>query len=176
MTITLSAPSAVTDTTDPDAPHAPIGTDGKRWAYEMVHASGNLRSYANTPLDLINILWPGYRDLTNVAQWDARYEIAVHAQTRVQAVLCTGDQYTALPQTAKDILMASLKDPPTVPTWEYPIPLVLIKNLYQPAGQFLAPQPVAGMAPNIAWIDISDDLALLDSLDLIGFLQLNKEV
>ena len=141
----------------------------------MVHAGGTARSYADTPLDLVTVLHPGYDTLSNVQQWDARLAIAVYAQTLVQAALCTGDRFAALPQSAKDILLASRKDPPTVPTWEYVIPLVLIKNLYQPAGLFIPPHRANGMAPNVVWIDISDDLALLDSLDLIGFLQLNKE-
>ncbi|MGV8847030.1 hypothetical protein [Tessaracoccus sp.] len=172
MSITVHAPSAGEDAV---APPAPVDPNGAPWAYEMVHAGGQRRSYANTPLDLVTVLVPGYDTLTNVDQWDARLTIAVHAQTRVQASLCTGDRFTALPQSARDVLTASLKDPPTVPTWDHPIPLVLIKNLYQPAGPFLGPQPAGGMPPNVAWIDISDDLALLDSLDLIGFLLLNKE-
>ncbi len=148
-------------------PPAPRGPAGRPYRYEMVHA-GRRRVYADDPVDLVAVLAPGYREMDAQARSVARRALAVRAQTTTQAVLNTAPVFTRCTRAQQLILSGPRHEPPVVPSWDCPVPLVLVATDYQPIGRCPRPQPVAGMLPNVLWIDPSGEVSLLGGLAELG--------
>ena len=157
-------------------PAAPVKTDGALYAYELIHAGGTRRAYADDLADLAEALLPGYDTWTEQQRWEARLHLAIRAQVVVQAEANAVEAFRVLPRDAQAILMDARHEPPTVRTWGHPVPLVLVTSFYVPAGKVPRPVREQGMAPNIIWIDPSDELSLLHTLHDAGFVTINTSV
>lgn len=146
----------------------PTRTDGSLYRYELVYAGHTHRTYADTPIELVEALIEGYETMNEQARWEARLLYAIRVQVLVQAELNLAESFASLPLDVQTILQGPRHDPPVVPRWAHPVPLVLVASFYAPAA--LIPRPVRdqGMAPNVLWIDPSDDDSLLASLHDLG--------
>jgi len=175
MTAALTYNTSQADETVPDAPRRP---DGSTYRYEMIHAGGTRRAYADTATALTAALIEGYLDLDAAGQWHARLALAARAQVAVQAHLNTADSFHRATSQQQEILNGPRHEPPVVAAWDCPIPLVLVATHYEPAGLCPRPRALDGMPPNVIWIDPSDDLSLLGSLhdvSVIALHEANKE-
>lgn len=152
----------------------PTKRDGSLYRYEMLHSGTTRRSYADTPAALLDVLAPGYADADADKQWRTRLTLAATAQVTVQASLNLNPVLASLPQAQQRILQAPRHNPPVIATWDCPIPLVLIATDYFPAGKLPAPSVSDGMAPNVLWLDPSDDVTLLNSLNDLNVIVLNE--
>jgi hypothetical protein len=151
---------------------APTREDGTLHRYELVYAGHTRRVYADTEAALIDVLIPEYVSMSEQQQWEARLSYMIRAQVIAQAGLNAVDAFETLDHTAKTILQGPRHEPPVVPTWACPVPLVLIASFYTPAGTNPRPVSEAGMEPNIIWVDPSDDVTFLNSLHDIGVISL----
>lgn len=154
----------------------PAKPDGTLRAYELIHAGGTRRAYADDLADLIEVLLPGYEDWTEQQRWEARLHLSIRAQVVVQAEENATDAFRTLPADVQAVLQDARHEPPTVVSWPHPVPLVLVTSFYAPAGQVPRPVREQGMAPNVIWIDPSDETSLLTTLHDAGFLTLNTSL
>jgi hypothetical protein len=175
-TVTPTGPD--TDVAEPTSAsiEAPTKADGTLFAYELIHAGGTRRAYADDLADLTNVLLPGYENWTEKQRWEARLHLAIRAQVVVQAEENATDAFRTLPAAAQAVLMDARHEPPTVASWSHPVPLVLVASFYAPAGQVPRPVREQGMAPNVIWIDPSDEVSLLTTLHDAGFISLNTSL
>lgn len=150
----------------------PTRSDGTLYRYELVYAGHTRRVYADHTDVLVDILIPGYLDMSEHSRWEARLLYAARAQVIAQAGLNATDMLATLTLAEQTILQGPRHEQPVVATWACPIPLVLISTYYQPAGSNPRPVSEQGMAPNVIWIDPADDLALLNSLHDLAVISL----
>lgn len=160
--------------TEPSALVAPTKADGSAYRYEMLHAGLTRRVYADDLPDFLDTLISGYGNAGHAEQWALRLALAARAQVYTQAILNTSPAYRQVTSVQRTILSGPRNTPVVVAHWDCPIPLVLIATDYQPAGLEPRPRPLAGMPPNVMWIDPSDEMSLLASLDEIGFVALHE--
>jgi hypothetical protein len=151
-----------------DAPHAPRRPDGTQWRFEMIHAGGSLRTYAQTPAALVEALIPGYRAITTPTEAAAaRIRLACDLQVRRQAELATAPQLAECTPDQRDLLLGDFSRPPVLDRWDGPIPLILVTTFYTPVGRITAPQ-----GRDIWWLDPGEDWELLVSLAQAGIITL----
>lgn len=141
--------------------------------YEIVTRRG--RAYADDMPQVLEHLIPGYRSLTPADAAAARYRSAVDAQVAVQANLNARAEFAACSEHGRTILTGHRHDPPSVPHWDEPVPLVLVATQYEPAGMIARPRPVDGRGPNVWWIDPSSDESLLRTLHEVGSIAVGEE-
>lgn len=155
---------------------APVRPDGSLYRFEMLYAGDSRRAYADDPADLLAVLVEGYAEQDEDAQWQSRLALAARAQVLAQAEWNTSDSFHRCTPLQRDVLNGPRHEPPVVPSWDCPVPLVLIASYYAPAGGCPRPQATDGMPANVIWIDPSDDAALLTSLDEVGVITLHEAV
>jgi hypothetical protein len=171
-------PSNATDPTPgmgdgPPLSGEPRHPNGTIYTYEMLYAGLTRRVYADTHEALIDALIPGYATGTETQRWEARLYYMARAQVLAQAELNASDAFHSLDRAQQVVLQGPRHDPPVVPTWSCPVPLVLISSFYKPAGTQLRPVREMGMEPNVIWLDPSDDIAFLNSLHDIAVISLH---
>jgi hypothetical protein len=148
-------------------PPAPTHPDGSAYHFEMLFDGGAWRAYADEPADLLAELIPGYDLLPSpVDRAAARVGYAVRAQVAVQAQLTVERDLAGCADAERDLLLAPRDTPPAVQVWRAPVPLVLVRSFYRPAGP--APTPVEEPPGQIWWIDPADEVTLLSSLHRVG--------
>ncbi|MEV1174488.1 hypothetical protein [Nonomuraea sp. NPDC049784] len=153
-----------TSATEPP-PAPPVKGDGRPYRYEMIHAGGTYRGYADDPVELIGMLVPGYvRLATDDERATARVRLAMDMQVRLQAQLAAG-QLDACGEAERAVILGGRHEPPAPSRWEAPVPLVLVSTFYEPAGA--VPRP-SGPAELQVWLDPADDWTLLTSLHAAG--------
>ncbi|NJP88576.1 hypothetical protein HCN51_03735 [Nonomuraea sp. FMUSA5-5] len=146
-------------------PPAPVNAAGRPYRYEMIHAGGALRGYADEPSELIGMLVPGYPGLATAAdRAAARLELALDVQVRLQARLAAG-RLEACGEAERAVLLGGRHEPPAPASWTAPIPLVLVASFYAPDGAL--PRP-SGPAELQVWLDPADDWTLLTTLHTAG--------
>ncbi|QFY13242.1 hypothetical protein GBF35_47695 [Nonomuraea phyllanthi] len=166
MAVTLRNPSAL----EP-VPAAPLKGDGLPYRYEMIHAGGSCRGYADDPAELVEMLAPGYASLATPGERSAaRVRLAMDAQVRLQAQLASGGRLDACDEADRAVILGGRHEPPAPARWEAPVPLVLISTFYEPAGPL--PRP-SGPADLQVWLDPADDWTLLTSLHTAGVITVN---
>lgn len=147
-------------------PVAPVKDDGRPYRYEMVHADGALRGYADDFAELVGMLVPGYGGPAgDDERAAARVRLALDMQVRIQARLVAAGRLDACEAPERAVLLGGRHEPPAPARWEAPIPLVLVSAFYEPAGAL--PRP-SGPADLQVWIDPADDRTLLTSLHAAG--------
>ncbi|MCF6474050.1 hypothetical protein FAF44_37555 [Nonomuraea sp. MG754425] len=146
-------------------PAAPVNAQGRPYRYEMIHAGGALRGYADEPAELVGMLVPGYTGLgADDERAAARVLLALDTQVRLQAQLAAG-RLGACGEAERAVLLGGRHEPPSPAHWTAPVPLVLVASFYRPAGTL--PRP-SGPAELQVWLDPADDWTLLTSLHTAG--------
>jgi hypothetical protein len=152
---------------------ASLREDGTPYRFEMVHASGTFRTYADEPAELVAALIPGYPgERDPVAAAAARIRHAVHVQVVAQAAInvelgtesCTSEQ--------RAVLCGNRSAPPVPTCWTAPVPLVLVDCFYAPITAL--PRPVAEAPGELLWIRTSTDWDHLRSLADLGVVVLSE--
>jgi hypothetical protein len=152
-------------------PAAPVKADGRPYRFEMIHAGGTLRGYADDSADLVAMLVPEYaRPATDAERATARVRLALDLQVRLQAQLAAGHPLDACTEAERAVLLGGRHEPPAPARWAAPVPLVLVSTFYQPAGPL--PRP-SGPEELQVWLDPADDWPLLTSLHLAGLITLS---
>lgn len=151
---------------------SPTREDGSLHRYELVYAGHTRRVYADTEEALIDVLIPGYAEMSEMSRWEARLAYMTRAQVIAQAGLNATDAFHTLSHAQQVILQGPRHEQPVVPTWSCPVPLILVASYYEPAGRNARPVRDQGMAPNVIWVDPSDDTTFLASLHDIGVISL----
>lgn len=100
-----------------------------------------------------------------------RLEQAILIATVVQeSIVATAVQHHDLDETTdEDVWTALLAERETVGPevrWEHTVPLVLVTSLFAPYSE--RDRPIG----NIAWVDPTEDVAMLDSLQGLGVIEL----
>ncbi|GAB2957524.1 hypothetical protein [Nonomuraea sp. NPDC052634] len=148
-----------------DPPPAPRKADGRPYRYEMIHADGALRGYADEPAQLVGMLIPGYGEMGEGAERAAaRLRLALDAQARLQARLAVG-RLGECDESERAVLLGGRHEPPAPEEWTAPVPLVLVTSFYRPEGTL--PRP-SGPQELQVWLDPADDWTLLTSLHRAG--------
>ncbi|GAA3090438.1 hypothetical protein GCM10020001_001930 [Nonomuraea salmonea] len=146
-------------------PAAPRHADGRPYLYEMIHAAGALRGYADEPAELVAMLIPGYGELgDDSGRAVARIRLALDVQVRLQAELAAGRLGECGPEE-RAVLLGGRHEPPALAEWTAPVPLVLVTSFYLPEGTL--PRP-SGPEELQIWLDPADDWTLLTSLHAAG--------
>jgi hypothetical protein len=174
-------------------PAAPAGADGRPYRFEMIHAGGNRRGYADDPAELVAMLIPEYAEYgehpehgehvalperpdyielaTDAERAVARVRLVLDMQVRLQAQLAAGRALDACTEAERAVLLGPRHEPPAPSRWEAPVPLVLISTFYEPTGPL--PRP-SGPAALQVWLDPADDWTLLTSLHTAGLITVNR--
>lgn len=156
-------------------PAAPAGADGRPYRFEMIHAGGTRRGYADDPAELVAMLIPehvGYAELaTDAERAVARVRLVLDMQVRLQAQLAAEWPLDACTEAERAVLLGPRHEPPAPSRWEAPVPLVLISTFYEPTGPL--PKP-SGPADLQLWLDPADDWTLLTSLHTAGLITVNR--
>lgn len=150
---------------------APVRPDGTPYRYEMVHAAGARRIYADDPADLLAALIPGYagaRDPVQAAR--ARIVHAAHVQVTLQAAVNVEYGTEGCTPEERDLLCADRAVPPAVAEWTAPVPLVLVDCFYAPVTDL--PRPRAVAPGEILWLRPATEWDHLRSLSALGVIVL----
>ncbi len=150
---------------------APLHADGKPYRYEMVHSAGSLRTYADSPAELVAALIPGYAETTDpVEAAQARIAHAVHVQVTTQAAINVQLGTDGCSPEERALLCADRSRPPTAAQWSAPVPLVLVDCFYSPVTELTRPVPLA--PGEILWLRPATDWDHLYSLAGLGIILL----
>lgn len=153
-----------------EPPTAPVRPDGTPYRFEMIHAGGRRRCYADTHLELVAVLIPGYDELDGLGRSRARLRYCVDVQVRLQAALATPELLDACTAEQRAVVLCGRDVPPSLAVWSAQVPLVLVTAFYVPIGP--RPQPEAEGAGELVWLDPASDSALLTSLHVAGVVDL----
>lgn len=162
---------SIRNTSGEDAPPVPpTKPGGQPYAYEMIYAGGARRAYADTAVELVDALIPGYAEQTNPReQAQARIRLALDTQVRLQAELATSAQLQDCSEDERAVILGSRDVPPSPSNWTAPVPLVLVTVFYRPTGRLARPD---GPEDRQIWLDPADEWQLLLSLHNAGVIQL----
>jgi hypothetical protein len=150
---------------------APVKDDGTYYLFEMIHDGGSWRAYADTPAQLLDALIPKYTELASPRERAAaRIRLALRLQVMLQAVLASQEELAQCGDAQREVLLSSREVPPTVASWDAPVPLVLVSTFYKPQGRL--PRPT-GPAKALIWIDPADAWSLLRTLHEAGVISLH---
>jgi hypothetical protein len=149
---------------------APMKVDGTPYRFEMIHAGGYRRCYADTYLELVAVLIPGYDELDRAGRGRMRLRYCVDAQVRLQAALSTPDLLDACTPEQRAVVLGSRDVPPSPTVWAALVPLVLVTAHYAPIGP--RPRPATDGAGELVWLDPTTDFTLLTSLHMAGLVDL----
>ncbi|MEV7320188.1 hypothetical protein [Streptomyces sp. NPDC093970] len=157
----------------PARPTAPLHPDGTPYRYDMLHAGGARRTYADEPAELLAALLGGYAEEDVHGRTEARIRHAVSTQVLVQAALnvrlglaaCSPHQREAL--TGDRAVQPVPREP-----WTAPVPLVLIDCFYAPTTD--VPRPTAQRPGEIWWLDPRDEWTYLVGLHELGVVHLSR--
>jgi hypothetical protein len=147
-------------------PEPPARPDGHPYQYELV--TDAWRGYADTFSELAGLLIDGYADLAAEDQPAARLRYAADVQAPLQAVVTVAGDLAACSAADREVLLGPRDKPPSVRSWQAPVPLVLVSAFYEPDGTL--PRPRAAAGGQILWIDPATDQTLLVSLHEAGWI------
>lgn len=147
-------------------PPSPVRADGTAYRYTMAHGSG-LRTYADTPSDLVAALIDGYDGMGDAVEAArARIRYAVRAQIVAQDALNGGPSDQGCTPEQLGVLYGNRAVQPAIREWSAPVPLILIDCFYAPITDL--PVPTALPPGQILWLRPRTDADLLRSLAGIG--------
>lgn len=174
-------------------PDVPRKDNGDLYDYFMSYENGRYLAYADDPVDLLDLLIPGYADSDEDDRIMARIRLALDVQTQAQALVLA-----AVPQEEIDSLKpwehkvlvheggssphgwgAEAGEPveagsgETVDIWYSKVPLILVDTGYAPFTD--VPRPLSALGDtrneeNLIWLRPSDEEDFLDSLALVNFI------
>lgn len=178
------------------SPDVPFKDNGEFYNYILYYESNRYIAYADSPDELIEILIPGYEEMTPEQRLDARLSMALRLQAQTQAHIVVGlteedrrelqeweieclkgeyndEQPYQIRGFWKERLPEGMKaeDVPEddrMDIWTSKHPLVLIDAAFMPWTD--VPPPLGNPeGDNIIWLRPTDEVEFLDSLTDIGF-------
>jgi hypothetical protein len=155
----------------------PVKNDGSRYRFEMICEQGRSRAYADTAVDLLDVLMPGYGALPEDERIKARVEYATGLLAPMQATILQNHDQSQISDEDKAVLLQPRYEPVQVEEWSSEVPLVLLDVHYQPFGDVPAPMSMLEDVVNprnIVWIRASDEFEMLLSLNRVGFISLGE--
>jgi len=155
----------------------PSGTrdDGSQFPLCMYFDSFDSIAFADTYAELLDVLIPGYADLSSKEQLRARIEMAALRAVWVQAQVWSENTEPLTP--AQEEALAAPRLGSNAPTghWTAPVPLVVLSVAYEPYTDIPAPthEPHEDPAQEKVWmLHPTTDLELLTSLHEVGVIRL----
>lgn len=155
----------------------PTHPENRLWSYAMYFNGGYDVAFADTYGELLDVLIPGYADLTDdVDEATARITLGVRAAVVTQAMILSSADLTDVSDADYAVLTAPKVAPAVrADLWMCPVPLVVVESLYQPYTE--VPRPASGLgdyqdAENLWWIRPGEDEEFLFSLHEVGFIRL----
>lgn len=153
----------------------PHKDDGSGYRFEMIYEGGVSRAYADTAVDLLDCLIPGYASMSSEERLTARVGYATALLAPAQAAVLSQVDQTALSEAERAVLLAPRYEPIAIEEWDSETPLVLLDVHYAPHSDLLAPRSTledVADPRNIVWIRVVDEFDLLVSLTRIGYIDL----
>jgi hypothetical protein len=158
----------------------PMHTDGRGYLYCM-YFHGDLEvAFADSYEELMDVLIPGYNEMTDEDQAFNRIRLAQAAAAQVQAAIIASVEEGELSEAEYEVLMAPrAAKQPRADWWRSEVPLVAVETSYQPFTD--VPRPASALsatadAPNLWWVRPAEDEDLLLSLHEIGYLRLMENI
>lgn len=156
----------------------PTHEDGRGFRYAMYTPGLSDVAFADDYDELIEVLIPGYFDLTEEEQAFQRIRYAQTAAAHVQAmIIADADGEGPEPSEAEWAVLTAPRGgtQPRADWWTSPIPLVVVTTSYKPFTD--VPRPASGLsdtarAENLWWIDPSDEDSLIQSLHEVYYIRL----
>lgn len=176
-------------TRDAYVPPPSLKEDGSNYRWRMFFDGNSAIADTDDLAELVNLLFPGYTELEDEDErLTARMRIAhgVQRQLRVSILAnITQEEEEALTDEERRLLYWSETIDPTAPEgaegelwmWNSDIPLVLLDYWYRPFSSYLPPLSKHGDfadPPNIIWLRVGNDRALLESLTRVGFVTFGR--
>lgn len=183
---------------DNRAPAPSLHADGTPYPLRMFYDSNSRIADADTHAELMSVLIPSYLDMSHAAQLEARLALGRSVQQLLRATILeriTNEEWEALSEVERALLSwdkegepygweDGSKEPKSVfldepveqsapDLWQSEHPLVLLDATYAYAGAPHKPVSHYGdfeFVPNIIFLYLYSDEALLDSLDRVGYI------
>lgn len=178
------------------SPDVPFKENGEFYNYIMYYEDNRYIAYADDPAELLEIVIPGYEEMSPEQRLDARLSMALRMQALVQAQIVVslneeerrgladwelkalkGDYNEDQPYQIRGFWKERLPEgtkPDDVPeddrmdVWTSEHPLILIDAAYMPWTN-VAPPLGNPEGTNIIWLRATDEVEFLDSLTDIGY-------
>lgn len=159
---------------------APLKEDGNGYRYCMYFNGDADAAFADTYLELIEMLLPGYSSLEEEDQDVARIQFAQTAAASVQAMILAELEEDQVTPEEYEILSVSRQLPqPEVRFWKTDVPLVVVETSYTPYTEVPPPSSALGSTrdvPNIWWIRPTEEEDFLISLHEVGIIRLMENI
>lgn len=181
------------------APAPALHPDGSNYEFRMFFEDGSRIADADTPAELINLLTPGYSNVTdNNLKAGLRLDLARSVQSLARAVTLgnlSDEDVEAMDEWEWEVLnfgnggVEDSSDPfgwgdgtgtlgelnlDVVDFWSSKVPLILMETSYAPFTEI--PRPVSSLGDyyhsvsNMIWLRPQSEISLLRSLSEIGFI------
>ena len=172
---------------NPNPPMPAVKENGSFYNWRMFYQDYELVADSDSYEELINLIIPGYKLLTEENKSEARKELALRLRLllRVQILAnVTKDKWETLEEWEKEWLESETDPVPNwegqAPVWKSDIPLGLLTSSYFPhvEGSY-APLSIHGdfkIVENIIWLDDTDEQEFLKSLSRIDYINFGKPI
>lgn len=180
------------------SPAVPYKEDnGDFYKYIMYFDDNRRIAYADDPVDLIEVLYPGYESLDDEERMNKRLKIAMQVQSSAQAQIVanlTTDERESLEDWELAVLQGTYNETrpyairdfwkETLPSgvspddvdeeeqmsvWSKPYPIVLLDVAYDPWTDIIPPLGNPD-GSNIIWVSPVDETEFLESLSTLGLI------
>ena len=155
---------------------APTHEDGTGYRYCLYFNGYATVAFADSYLDLLDALIPGYADLSEEDAAFERIKLAGGVAAVVQAeILAQVDREDIADEDWAVLIAPRLGAQPRADWWTCEVPLIVVETGYEPFTD--VPRPASGLsaaadAPNLWWIRPAEEEDFLLSLHEIGFVRL----
>lgn len=154
---------------DQDPPQSP---DGEDHAYEMIFDGGGSRAWADSTVDLLDVLISGYQAMSIEDRFAARLALALQVRSVVQAAINSERDLDGEPAGVVAALTHPDPTAPPVRTWASGHPLVVLDVHYRPFTE-IQPPVTAGDGV-LLWFKVEDEDDFLLSLHSAGYVSLGR--
>lgn len=158
----------------------PLKNKTEPYKFEMLFNGLADRGYADDPVELLEMLIPGYSKGSVGEKMAMRLHHAVRVQTVQQANINYFYNVSDVCDPEEQVvLFGSRSVPVDVPTWNSEVPLILVDVFYEPHGRIKP--PVSGIAdvqdpPNMLWLRTADEYEYLVSLHRCDYIVLSEHM
>lgn len=155
----------------------PVRDNGAGYAYCMYFNGGAEVAFAESHVELLDVLIPGYLDFDDAERDYQRIRLAQSVAAQVQAEIIA----EVSPDDVTDTEWAALTAPrgvsqPRADWWTSPVPLVVVETGYEPFTSI--PRPASGLPvddenrDNLWFIRPAEEEDFLVSLHEVGYLRM----
>lgn len=159
---------------------APVHDDGKGYRYCMYFNSDIDVAFADTYEELLDVMIPGYSEMSEEDQVFHRIKLAQTAAAQTQAMILASLEDNEVTDEEYQVLSAHRGLPQLrADWWTSEVPLVIVETSYQPFTD--VPRPASALsatadAPNLWWVRPVEEEDFLISLHEIGFVRLMENI